>query len=70
MKIHNSEQPKGPYVIPLPWRCSPSRANSPWSDYWRNGLRLDAMLIHKDPDFNTLAGVIKLQGLPPKAGTK
>lgn len=30
--------------------------------------RLDATLIHKDPEFDALAGVIKLQGLPPKAG--
>jgi predicted nucleic acid-binding protein len=30
--------------------------------------RVDAVLIHKDPEFNTLAGVIKLHGLPPKAG--
>lgn len=30
--------------------------------------RLDATLVHKDPEFNTLAGVIKLHGLPPKAG--
>lgn len=31
--------------------------------------RVDAVLIHKDPEFNTLDGVIKLHGLPPKAGT-
>jgi len=30
--------------------------------------RLDATLVHKDPEFNALAGVIKLHGLPPKAG--
>ncbi len=30
--------------------------------------RVDAVLIHKDPEFNALAGVIKLHGLPPKAG--
>jgi len=30
--------------------------------------RVDAVLIHKDPEFNTLAGVIKLHSLPPKAG--
>ncbi len=30
--------------------------------------RLDAVLIHKDPEFNVLAGIIKLHGLPPKAG--
>lgn len=30
--------------------------------------RLDATLVHKDPEFEALAGVIKLHGLPPKAG--
>ena len=30
--------------------------------------RLDATLIHKDPEFDALAGVIKLHGLPPKTG--
>lgn len=30
--------------------------------------RLDAILVHKDPDFDVLKGVIKLQPLPPKAG--
>ena len=30
--------------------------------------RLDATLVHKDPEFDALAGVIKLNGLPPKAG--
>ena len=30
--------------------------------------RVDAVLIHKDPEFNTLAGVIKLHPLPPKSG--
>ena len=31
--------------------------------------RVDAVLIHKDPEFAALAGVIKLQPLPPKTGT-
>ena len=31
--------------------------------------RVDAVLIHKDPEFAALAGVIKLHGLPPKSGT-
>ena len=31
-------------------------------------LRLNATLVHKDPEFDALAGVIKLHGLPPKAG--
>ena len=31
--------------------------------------RLDATLVHKDPEFDALAGVIKLHGLPPKTGT-
>lgn len=30
--------------------------------------RLNATLVHKDPEFNALKGVIKLQGLPPKTG--
>ena len=30
--------------------------------------RVDAVLIHKDPEFDALKGVIKLQPLPPKAG--
>jgi predicted nucleic acid-binding protein len=30
--------------------------------------RLNATLVHKDPEFEALAGVIKLHGLPPKAG--
>ena len=30
--------------------------------------RLDATLVHKDPEFDALAGVIKLHRLPPKAG--
>ncbi len=30
--------------------------------------RLNATLVHKDPEFDALAGVIKLQGLPPKVG--
>ena len=30
--------------------------------------RLDASLVHKDPEFDALAGIIKLHGLPPKAG--
>lgn len=29
--------------------------------------RLNAPLVHKDPEFAALAGVIKLHGLPPKA---
>ena len=31
--------------------------------------RLDATLVHKDPEFNALAGVVKLHGLPPKGTT-
>ena len=31
--------------------------------------RLAATLVHKDPEFNALQGVIQLQALPPKAGT-
>ncbi len=30
--------------------------------------RLAATLVHKDPEFNALQGVIQLQALPPKAG--
>lgn len=30
-------------------------------------LRLDATLVHKDPEFDALQGVVKLQSLPPKA---
>ena len=30
--------------------------------------RLDATLVHKDPEFDALQGVIKLQPLPPKPG--
>lgn len=30
--------------------------------------RRNATLVHKDPEFDALAGVIKLHGLPPKAG--
>ena len=30
--------------------------------------RLDGMLVHKDPDFDALVGVIKLYPLPPKPG--
>ena len=30
--------------------------------------RLDATLVHKDPEFDALKDVIKLHGLPPKAG--
>lgn len=30
--------------------------------------RLNATLVHKDPEFDALKGVIKLHGLPPKAG--
>lgn len=30
--------------------------------------RLDATLVHKDPEFDALKGVIKLQALPPKTG--
>ena len=29
-------------------------------------LRRDAVLVHKDPEFNGLNGVIKLHALPPK----
>jgi predicted nucleic acid-binding protein len=28
--------------------------------------RLDATLVHKDPEFDALNGVVKLAGLPPK----
>jgi predicted nucleic acid-binding protein len=31
-------------------------------------LRLDATLVHKDPDFDALKGIIKLHPLPPKTG--
>jgi predicted nucleic acid-binding protein len=31
-------------------------------------LRLGATLVHKDPDFNALDGIIKLHPLPPKTG--
>ena len=30
--------------------------------------RFNATLVHKDPEFDALKGVIKLHGLPPKAG--
>ena len=30
--------------------------------------RLNAALVHKDPEFDALNGVIKLQSLPPKTG--
>lgn len=30
--------------------------------------RLGATLVHKDPEFDALAGVIKLHALPPKGG--
>lgn len=30
--------------------------------------RLDATLVHKDPEFDALAGVVKLRALPPKSG--
>jgi predicted nucleic acid-binding protein len=30
--------------------------------------RLDATLVHKDPDFDALKGIIKLHALPPKPG--
>ena len=30
--------------------------------------RLGATLIHKDPEFDALAGVLKLHALPPKGG--
>jgi len=30
--------------------------------------RLDAVLVHKDAEFNALSGVVKLQSLPPKTG--
>lgn len=29
-------------------------------------LRWDAVLVHKDPEFNALNGVVKLHALPPK----
>ncbi len=32
-------------------------------------LRLGAVLVHKDPEFDALAGIIKLHPLPPKIGT-
>ena len=31
---------------------------------------VDAVLVHKDPEFNTLKNVIKLQPLPPKSGQR
>lgn len=31
-------------------------------------LRMDAILVHKDPDFDALSGIIKLHPLPPKTG--
>ena len=31
-------------------------------------LRLNATLVHKDPEFTALAGVLKLHPLPPKTG--
>ena len=31
-------------------------------------LRLNATLVHKDPEFDAFAGVIKLHALPPKPG--
>ncbi len=30
--------------------------------------RLDAVLVHKDPEFDAVKGVMKLHPLPPKAG--
>ena len=30
--------------------------------------RLNATLVHKDPDFDALKGIIKLHALPPKPG--
>ena len=30
--------------------------------------RLDAVLVHKDPEFDALNGVVKLHPLPPKSG--
>lgn len=33
-------------------------------------LRLDATLVHKDPEFDALRGVIKLQALPPKGAAR
>ena len=30
--------------------------------------RLNAMLVHKDPEFNLLTGLLKLHSLPPKTG--
>ena len=32
-------------------------------------LRLNAVLVHKDPEFNPLASLITLHALPPKGGT-
>ena len=32
-------------------------------------LRIQATLVHKDPEFDALAGLLKLYGLPPKTGT-
>jgi len=29
---------------------------------------LDAVLVHKDPEFDALKGVMKLHPLPPKSG--
>ncbi len=31
-------------------------------------VQLDATLVHKDPEFNALAGVVKQRMLPPKGG--
>jgi predicted nucleic acid-binding protein len=31
-------------------------------------LRINAMLVHKDPEFDALDGVIKLHPLPPRTG--
>ncbi len=32
-------------------------------------LRLNAMLVHKDPEFDALDGIVKLHPLPPKTGS-
>ena len=30
--------------------------------------RIGAVLLHKDPEFNAVSGVVKLRMLPPKTG--
>jgi predicted nucleic acid-binding protein len=32
-------------------------------------LRFNAMLVHKDPEFNALNGIVKLHPLPPKTSS-